>query len=106
MDNKDRDKNILFYINEDLHARLRVQLFYDRLTQSKFINYLIKGYLEHNPHIRAFFDEIKIDKQTKKSKKNIIKDYKERDEIIKEYALDENDIKNIFDILESENPDI
>lgn len=106
MDNKDRDKNILFYINEDLHARLRVQLFYDRLTQSKFINYVIKGYLNHNPHIRAFFDEIKIEKQTKRSKKNIIKDYKERQQTIEDFGLDDKEIQNIFDILESENPDI
>jgi hypothetical protein len=106
MDIKDRDKKVIFYINEDLHARLRAQLYYDRLSQSKFINKIITAYLDNNPHIRSFLNDIKIEKQTKKSKKNIIKDFKERQQIIDDFALDKEEVENIFDILERENPDI
>ena len=109
MDNKEENrKTIVFYIDEDTHARLRIQLRYDRLTQTMFFNFLIKGYLENNKHIRDYMDFIiaertKIYKRNIKTRKN---DRKEESETIEDFALNEEDIKNIFDILERENPDI
>lgn len=96
----------MFYINEHKHARLRVQLYYDELPQSKFINILIDGYLSNNPHIRKYIDECIIERNTKRKKNNRKKDYKDRDKTIKDFGLNEEEIENIFDILESENPDI
>jgi hypothetical protein len=103
---KIRDKGIMFYINEDKHARLRIQLYYDELPQSKFINILIDGYLNNNPLIRKYIDECIIERNTKRKKKNRQKDFNERDESINDFALNKDEVENIFDILESENPDL
>jgi hypothetical protein len=48
-------------------------------------------------------ERTKIYKRNIKTRKN---DRKEESETIEDFALNEEDIKNIFDILERENPDI
>jgi len=109
MDKKEENrKTLLFSIDEDTHARLRIQLRYDRLTQTMFFNFIIKGYLENNKHVRDYMDFI-IAERTKIYKRNVKTredDRKKESETIEDFALNEDEIKNIFDILERENPDL
>jgi hypothetical protein len=101
------DKQLIITVEEDVHARFKVALFYDRMGQSMFIKHVIAGYLENNKHIRAFVDEI-VAKQNigKKKMKNREKDKLEEAETIRDFGLDKEDIENIFDIIESENSDL
>jgi len=108
MDNekKDNRKAFFFALEEDTHARLRIQLKYDQLTQTMFFNYIIKGYLDNNPHIRDYIDYAVADLRSKRINRNRKNDRKEEKKQIDTFLFDDEEIENIFDILESENPDL
>lgn len=102
-----QDKEIVFTIEDDVHARFKIALFYDRLGQSAFVKHVIAGYLDGNKHIRAFVNEIIEKKNIGKNKtKNRVNDAKEEAEVINDFALNEEEIENIFDIIESESQDL
>ncbi len=103
MDNK---KDLKFTISEDDHARLRVKLQYECMSQTMFFNAFIKGYLEDNPIIRNYLDIYSAQNIDKKTHKKRLKDTKEINNTIEQYGLDKEEINNIFDILEKENEDI
>jgi hypothetical protein len=104
MDNN--EKCLVFRIDEDLHARFRIALRYDNLSQSAFIKYIVAGYLVNDKNIRNYIDNAISDRLSEKRKKNRKRDRKEENETIENFGLDEDEIKNIFDLIESENPDL
>lgn len=108
MDNEKKDdrKSFYFAIDEDTHARFRINLKYDRLTQTMFFNYIIKGYLENDPRIRDYIDYALTDLCSKRINRNKKSDRKEEKRQIETFLLNDEEIENIFDILESENPDL
>ena len=99
-------KKLVFNIDEDIHARFKIALFYDRMGQSTFIKHIIAGYLTNNKHLRNFIDEILAEKLSKAKKRNRARDRKEENQTINDFALNEQEIQNIFDLIESENPDL
>lgn len=102
-----QDKQLKFTVDDEVHARFKIALFYDRMGQSVFIKHVIAGYLTNNKHIRAFVDEIVAKQNIGKNKmKNRQKDAEEEKETINDFALDKDEIENIFDMIESENPDL
>ena len=103
---QDNKKGLLFTIDEDLHARFKIALFYDRLGQSQFIKHIIAGYLTNNIHLRNFIDEILEKDLGKFKKRNRKKDRKEEAATINDFALNEEEVEDIFDLIESENPDL
>lgn len=105
-DNVPKLKSLVFTIDDDLHARFKIALFYDRLGQSQFIKHIIAGYLTKNKHIRAFIDELLDAKLSKRKKRNRKLDAEEEKQTIDDFALNEEEIQNIFDLIESENPDL
>lgn len=103
MDNK---KKLIFSIDADDHARLRIKLQYDRMSQSMFFNVLVKAYLEEHPNLKSIMNENATKFADKKTLKQRSKDTKENNETIVNYGLNKEEISNIFDILEKENEDI
>lgn len=103
MDNK---KKLIFSIDADDHARLRIKLQYDRMSQSMFFNVLVKAYLEEHSAIKMLMDENAIKFSDKKTVKQRSKDTKEHNQTIEDYGLNKEEISKIFDILEKENEDI
>ncbi len=104
MDNN--GKKLVFNIDEDLHARFKIALYYDRMGQSTFIKHIIAGYLTNNYHIRNFIDEILAAKLSVAKKRNRKKDRQEEEQTINNFALNKEEIENIFDMIESENSDL
>lgn len=105
MPDNPKQKTLVFTVDDDLHARFKIALFYDRMGQSTFIKHIIAGYLTNNIHLRNFMDEVLQKQLSVKKKKNRAKDRKEEQATIKNFALNEQEIENIFDLIESENPD-
>ena len=101
-----KSKELVFTIDDDLHARFKIALFYDRMGQSRFIKHIIAGYLLNNQHLRNFMDEILAKDLSVSKKKNRKRDRAEEAAIIKDFALNEDEIESIFDQIESENPDL
>lgn len=100
------NKKLVFNIDEDIHARFKIALYYDRMGQSTFIKHIIAAYLTNNKHLRNLMDEILAAKLSKAKKRNRKRDRSEEHQIINDFALNEQEIQNIFDLIESENPDL
>ena len=103
-DNK--EKEILFLVDEDLHARFRAALAYDKFSQKRFISAIIEGYIDNNIHIRRFIDEAAAAGISIFRKKNKRRDRKQAEKTASDFRLNEQEVQNIFDIIESENPDL
>jgi len=98
-----------FSLNAKLHENLKIRLYYDEIkTQSEFFRYCVESYLSQEPLFMAFLDDYKINKKVQ-SKKRTNKSRKLREKGTKtlhDLALTEEDIDNIFDILEEDLPEL
>ena len=98
-----------FSLNSKLHENLKIRLYYDQIkTQSEFFRYCVESYLEQDSLFMAFLDDYKINKKVQ-SKKRANKSRKLRntgEQLMKELALTEEEIENIFDILEEDLPEL
>jgi len=101
-------KKIVFYDSDKRHADLKIRLHYDGLTQSAFFRGMISGYLKQDEDLMSFMNKLKDEKSAQSSvKKNKIKKMsKARQDTIDKFALKEDEIESIFDILEEECPDL
>ena len=102
---KDR-KKFMFYDTEKRQADLRVKLQHDGMTQSTFFRVMISGYLENNEHILNFINEFqeKYKMRGKHKIKKVRKIIDKGKDLKEQFNIDENEIANIFDILEEEGP--
>jgi hypothetical protein len=104
----DDRKKFMFYDTEKRQADLRIRLKYDGFSQSSFFRAMITGYLDKDESLLSFLEKHKIkygfQGQDKiKSSNRITKKGKQ---IIKQFALNEEDIEDIFDLIKEENPDL
>ena len=101
-------KKFMFYDTGKRQADLRIRLKYDGLNQSQFFRAMITGYLEKDDSLIDYLDRYKeknnVQGQKKRSGGKLM--IKKGRQIEKEFGLDEDDIENIFDILEKEHPEI
>mgnify|MGYP001808215458 FL=1 len=91
-----------------LDANLRIKLKFDDLTKFWFFNEYIKAYLLEDPTLMPFIEKIKESsmlarKFRLKKSKEIRK--KEQD-IINRFGLNQDDIEDIFDMIERGEEDI
>lgn len=101
-------KKFMFYDTSKRQADLRIRLDYDGMNQSQFFRAMITGYLERDESLLEFLDRYKeinqIQGQKKRGGNKLLT--KAGRQVEKEFALSENEIENIFDILEKEHPEI
>ena len=108
MKGKSKNKRIVFEESTKKHAQLKIRLQYDSLTQAEFFRLLIDGYLNKNNKIIEFIENYKLQKG-KDSKRNIKyrkKDDKASDELLGQFGIKDEELENIFDIIEKEFPDL
>jgi len=100
-----REKRIVFYETDNHHAELKIKLHYDGFKQGEFFRSLIEGYLSDDENIAKFLEEYKIknNKQSKRQRNIIKKERQGAKETKNTFALDEDDIESIFDLLEEEH---
>lgn len=98
-------KAVYFESTDGVHARLIVKLRHHRMGQGEFFRALVNAYIEDHPLIDDFFEEYRKTKDNySKNKERILKKERNKvDEISKKFALDENEIEDIYDILEEES---
>ena len=104
-------KKVVFYDTEHRHAELKVHLAHDKLSQSEFYRAVLTGYIRKDSDMLAFVDKLKASKKVgepikKKDINRSRKLIKDGDETMAKLGLAEDDIENIFDILEQANPDL
>ena len=108
---KEHDRKVVFYDTTKRHADMRIRLDYDGFTQSEFFRAMVTGYLEKDPRIMNYVHEYKANKKTFRRqgaqalrKTQIL--YEKGEETKKKFALDEETIESIFDLLEEEHPEL
>ena len=97
-------KRIVFTENDHRHAQLVLILKYLRITQSGFFRHIITGLINDDPRILEYTNEISFKSKARKTKsKKLAEEGKQK---LKDFALSEGEVENIFDVLEQEFPDL
>ena len=101
-------KKFMFYDTEKRQADLRIRCGYDGINQSQFFRMMITGYLENDSAILKYIDNFKekMNLQGKLKRSYIKRMHKESQETKKKFALNENDLESIFDIIAEDHPEI
>jgi hypothetical protein len=100
---------LTFGIDSKLHENLKIRLYYDQIrNQSQFFRMCVESYLAQDKLFMEFFDTAKVEMKTQ-SKTRALKSRRLRqagENLMKELALSEADVENIFDLLEEELPEL
>jgi len=101
-------KKVMFYDTDKRHADLKIRLQHDSLTQSAFFRAMITGYLEKDSRIVEYIEDYKEDNdiQNKVDRRKTSKLIKAGNEMEKAHGLKEEEIDNIFDMIEQEHPEL
>lgn len=97
-------KRIVFTENDHRHAQLVLKLKYLRITQSSFFRHIITGLINDDPRVLEYTNEISYKSKAKKAKSKKLAT--EGEQRLKDFALSEGEVENIFDVLEKEFPDL
>lgn len=98
-------KRVAFDITDHKQAKLIIKLKNERMTQAGFFRHIVNGYIGDDERILDYIDEVKKKKsvpRTGKSKKLRTAGKQMMDDL----ALNDGEIKNIFDLLAEEHPDL
>tara|TARA_R110000824_G_scaffold323162_2_gene510082 strand:+ start:486 stop:812 length:327 start_codon:yes stop_codon:yes gene_type:complete len=97
-------KKVVFTENDHRHAQLLVKLKYDGMRQSEFFRHIITGYINGDERIQEYIDQFKEQSLKRKAKSRTLRTQGRKR--LKEHALNEGEIENIFDLLEEEFPEL
>jgi len=97
-------KRIIFTDNDHRQAQLLIRLKQEGLTQSAFFRHIVTGYITGDERIQGYIDEVKQQSKSRKAKSKKLRH--KGIETLKDFALSEGEIENIFDLLEEENPEL
>ena len=97
-------KKIMFYDSEDRQIKFRIRCQHDGITQSQFLRMMVTGYIEGDSLIFDFLDEQKekLNVQGKAKRNKISQIRKTTEKNIEKFSLNDNEIEDIFDIIETE----
>jgi len=101
-------KKMMFWESPKRQANLKIRLELDGFTQSHFFRAIITGYLEKDENILKYIDEYKEKNRSQgAAKRRIInRNLDNARKIENEFALNENEIEDIFDIIAEEFPEL
>ena len=108
MSNPKKNKKIVFEDTDIRHAKLKIRLQHDGLTQAEFFRAMITGYIEKNTLFLKYIDSYKkINKsQSARSIKRVQKDINSGHQKMQQFGLIEDELEDIFDLIASEHPDL
>lgn len=104
----DTNKKIIFTVKERTKVDFKLQLQYDGMTQVKFFNAILDGYIGKDPDLHNYLSNFKKEKkiQSGEQRRRIKDNIKNAKKVENKFALADDEVENIFDILEQEHPDL
>jgi hypothetical protein len=104
----DKKVKIMFNVEERQKADFKIRLQYDSLTQVKFFTSVIDGYINNDPELMNFISKFKKEHsiQNNQQRNKIVTNAKKAKETKTKFSLGDEEVENIFDILEKEHPDL
>tara|TARA_Y100000034_G_scaffold78058_1_gene93824 strand:- start:1422 stop:1754 length:333 start_codon:yes stop_codon:yes gene_type:complete len=102
------EKQVCFEDFDKKHADLKIRLHYDSLRQNEFFRLMMRKYINKDESMMKIINEYKEQKGNqsavvRKKSKQLIKKGKELE---KQFALDSDELENIFDLLEEEHSEL
>jgi len=97
-------KRVVFTDTDHRHAQLLVRLNHDGLTQAKFFRHLITAYIEGDPRIVEYIDEVKTQSKTRKAKSKKLRH--QGKQLVREAGFSEQQVHDLFDMIAQEHPDL
>ena len=98
-------KKIMFYDTSTRQAKLRIRCDFDGINQSQFFRMMLTGYIEGDELIYDYMKKCKekyqIQGKNKRDKIDRIKMVSKQN--VKKFNLNNDEIENIFDIIEIES---
>ena len=100
---KDR-KNVVFLFPSKLHADFRARLVYDEIPLTKFIHHCVLSYLDNDPLILELLNKYKEKNgvQNKAKRRKNLQLVEKGAKLEGDFNLNNEEIDDIYDILESE----
>jgi len=104
----EKKTRVMFTLSERDKADFKIQLQYDSLTQVKFFRSIIDGYIKKDPELMVYINKFKKENsiQNNEQRKKVMTNIKQAKDIETKFALGDEEVDNIFDILEREHPDL
>ena len=104
----EKTKKVIFSIPENDKAKFKVQLHYDNLSQRQFLEGIIKAYTDKDEDFMNFIATLKKSLQVQSNPQlaKVSKNRAEAQATKDKFALEDDEVENIFDILEQEYPDL
>ena len=103
-----KNKKIIFDDTDNRHAKLKIRLQYDGLTQTEFFRAMVTGYIEKNSSLVDYIQKYKQEnkKQSKKAIKRTQDDLEKGQEMMEKFGIANGEIEDIFDLIANEHPDL
>jgi hypothetical protein len=102
--NSEDEKRIVFTDNEHRHAKFVMKIKYLNITQAKFFRHIITGVINEDPRLMNYVEEIATRSKTRRKRAEKLE---ERGiQTYNELGFSDDEVENIFDLLESEFPDL
>ena len=97
-------KKFMFYDSEENQIKLKIRCSFDGLTQSQFFRMMIAGYVGNDELVLDYIKECKekYGAQGQQKRNKIDQLQKDKKNTEKKFSLKQNEIENIFDIIETE----
>jgi len=101
-------KNVVFAEDDQVYAKFLIKLKYDGITRNSFFREVVRAYLSEEENMYKFIQSYKdkYKSQSNRLRKIIQKEKNLEKKIGDKFSLSNNEIEDIFDILEQENPDL
>ena len=108
MKKADKNKKIVFDDTGTRHAKLKIRLQHDNLSQAEFFRALITGYIEKDNLLIDFIKKYKEsnNKQSKKAIKLIDKDIQKGESLMQQFGIGDGELEDIFDLIENNHPNL
>lgn len=105
VDKSQMGKKFIVTLPEKLCADFMIKLKHDSVPLRKFFRSMVEGYLDEDPRLLSFLDQIMREERPKYQTEIILKERVEIKKIEKMFGLDPNEIDDIYDIMEEESDD-
>ena len=103
-----KNKKIVFDDTDIRHAKLKIRLQHDNLSQAEFFRAMITGYIENDTillkYIRKYKEDNKI--QSKSNSKKAYDEIKSGQQKMKSFGIADTELEDLFDLIAKEYPDL
>ena len=100
-------KKVEVSLNEHENVELMTKTKFDYISKGKLLRAFILGYLREDPLIRNFVENLKADLGvSKKKREKQAVALRKVDRTIKKHTFTDDEITNIFDLIEGEGTDL